>query len=251
MIKYPVCKILPEELEEVHVATNAIGAGSYGQCILKRFLRLGIQVVEKLLHDSNLAHIYQEAYYMQLFSHRCVPHLLGVQVKTKPFSIVMEFLGYGIESLTIHKLLYDTKFENVLSTMTHGDWCRVCYDITDALNHLHQKEYLHCDLKTDNVLVCNKKGYLIDFGKVRKIGNLTAKKYSSFFPHIAPEVLNGHPASIASDIYSLGKIIVAIGKKTKYDVLLSTGNIAANPLARKRTTLLRILTDLVPLMTKN
>ena len=62
---------MPKELEEVQVATNGIGAGSYGQCILKRFLRLGIQVVEKLLHDSNLAHIYQEAYYMQLFSHRC------------------------------------------------------------------------------------------------------------------------------------------------------------------------------------
>ena len=98
--------------------------------------------------------------------------------------------------------------------MTHGDWCRVCYNITGALNHLHQKGYLHCDLKTDNELVCNKKGYLIDFGKVRKIGNLSAKKYSIFSPHIAPEVLNGYPASIASDIYSLGKIIVAIGKKS-------------------------------------
>ena len=147
---------MPEELEN-SVGNNVIGAGSYGQCILKMFLRLGIQVVEKQLHDSNLAHIYQEAYYMQLFSHRCVPHLLGVQVKSKPFSIVMEFHGYGIESLTIHKILFDIKFENVLFTMSCGDWFRVCYDITDALSHLHQKEYLHCDLKTDNVLVCKKK----------------------------------------------------------------------------------------------
>lgn len=127
----------------------------------------------------------------------------------------------------------------------------LCYDITDALNHLHEKEYLHCDLKTNNVLVCKKKGYLIDFGKVRKIGNLTAKKYSSFYAHIAPEVLNGHPASTASDIYSLGKIIAAIGKNTKYDVLLSTGDMAANPIAHKRPSLLRVLTDLLPHITKN
>lgn len=240
---------MPEELEEV--STNVIGAGTYGQCTVKKFLRLGIQVVEKQLHDSNLEHIYQEAYYMQLFSHRCVPHLLGVQVKSKPYSIIMEFLGYGLESMTIYKLLYDKQFEHVRSVMSQGDWFRVCYDITDALNHLHEKEYLHCDLKTNNVLVCKKKGYLIDFGKVRKIGNLTAKKYSSFYAHIAPEVLNGHPASTASDIYSLGKMIAAIGKNTKYDVLLSTGDMAANPIAHKRPSLLRVLTDLLPHITKN
>ena len=102
------------------------------------FLRLGIQVVGKQLHETNLAHIYQEAYYVQLFSHRCVPRLLGVQVKSKPFSIVMEFLGYEIQLLTVHPLLFYIKFQNVLFTMSRGDWFRVYYDITYALSHLHK-----------------------------------------------------------------------------------------------------------------
>ena len=92
--KHPGCESMPEELKN-SVGPNVIGAGSYGQCALKNVLRLEIQVVEKQLHHSNLAHIYQGAYYMQLFSHRCVPHLLAVQVKSKPFPIVMEFLGMG------------------------------------------------------------------------------------------------------------------------------------------------------------
>ena len=53
--------MMPEELEN-SAGNNVIVAGSYGQCILKMFLRLEIQVVEKQVHDSNLAHIDQEAY---------------------------------------------------------------------------------------------------------------------------------------------------------------------------------------------
>ena len=96
LTNYPVTEIQADEHEEE--LNSDIGAGSYGQCKLKKFLRLGIQVVEKQLHQAELSHIYQEAYYMQLFSHRCIPPLLGVQVKSRPFSIIMEFLGYGNDS---------------------------------------------------------------------------------------------------------------------------------------------------------
>lgn len=126
----------------------------------------------------------------------------------------------------------------------------MCYDITDALDHLHQKGYLHCDIKTNNVLVCKKKGYLIDFGKVRKTENLIGKKYSSIYSHIAPEVLTGHPPSKASDVYSLGKVIGTIGKAIQNEFLLSIGNLSINPNACKRPTLLRLLTDFQPHMTK-
>ncbi len=36
---------------------------------------------------------------------------------------------------------------------------RVSYDIPDALHYSHEKGYLHCDLKSNNVSVCNQKGY--------------------------------------------------------------------------------------------
>ena len=62
------------------------------------------------LKESDLAELKKEAYYMQLFSHRCVPHLIGVQTQIKPYSLIMEFLGNETMSMTVHRLLFDFKF---------------------------------------------------------------------------------------------------------------------------------------------
>jgi serine/threonine protein kinase len=76
--------------------------------------------------------------------------------------------------------------------------------------YIHDKGYLHCDLKTNNVLVCNQKGYVIDFVKVT---SPQVKKYEITYPHIAPEVLIGKQVSKASYVYSLGKVIKVIGRE--------------------------------------
>jgi serine/threonine protein kinase len=99
---------------------------------------------------------------------------------------------------------------------------------------MHQKGYLHCDLKTNNVLISKKKGYVIDFGKVHKVTHSSAKKYKEAFSHIAPEVLQGSPASTASDVYSLGKILKAIAQEVNSTVLLHLGKTATSSDPRKR-----------------
>jgi serine/threonine protein kinase len=47
---------------------------------------------------------------------------------------------------------------------------------------MHQKGYLQCDLKSNNVLISKNKGY--DFGKVLKITHSSSKKYKEVFSHI-------------------------------------------------------------------
>ncbi len=156
-----------------------------------------------------------------MFAHRCVPYLFGITTQ-KPLSLIMEFVRKDLQSLTVHKLLYDKKSRSVLGGMSVPDWFHVCYDIADALHHIHEKGYLHCDIKTNNVLVSQSKtGYLIDFGKVKPILNPPAKKYAKSCNYIAPEVLNGSPPSPAGDIYSFGIIIKAIGETTG-DAMLKT-----------------------------
>ena len=54
-----------EELQDLEAGNTIIGAGSYGQCNLKKITMLGIQVVEKQLHESNLDEIYKDACYIQ------------------------------------------------------------------------------------------------------------------------------------------------------------------------------------------
>ncbi len=36
------------------------------------------------------------------------------------------------------------------------EWISVCVDIVESVKHMHSKGYLHCDLKTNNVLVFKK-----------------------------------------------------------------------------------------------
>lgn len=55
--------------------------------------------------------------------------------------------------------------EKVKSSPTNKDWLIIFHDITNALAHIHFKGFLHCGLKSNNVLVPDKHGQIIDFGK--------------------------------------------------------------------------------------
>jgi serine/threonine protein kinase len=114
-------------------------------------------------------------------------------------------------------------------------------NIADALDHMHQRGYLHCDIKSNNVLVAENKGYLIDLGKVCEISRPKVKKYREVYSHIAPEVLKGSPVAPASDTYSLGRILKEIGKTINSSILLQLAKAATNPNRTQRSTLMKIL----------
>ncbi|CAB4006339.1 serine threonine- kinase HT1-like [Paramuricea clavata] len=192
------CELLP--LEVNNSATIPVGSGTYGDCFLKTFKRFGITVVEKKLPTSDLKAVMNEAQCMNTLTHASIPYLLGVQIEEKPFSLVMQFVGdENLESVTIHKLLHQTIPKHLL--LSANEWISVLLDIAEALFHVHIKGFLHCDVKSNNVLVTGKKGFLIDFGKACLISRPKARKYTSFYNHIATEVLRGQPVSTSSDVF--------------------------------------------------
>ena len=145
--------------DELQIAnTDSIGGGVFGNCYLKKFTRLGINVVEKQLIDGNIDVLYKEAQRMEMFSHRCIPLLFGIQVEKNPLSLVMEFVGENSQSMTVHKLLFDSNATKIRSSMSIKYWLCVCYDTTDALDYMHQKGYLHCYLKNRQCFGFQKEG---------------------------------------------------------------------------------------------
>ena len=176
---------------------------------------------------------------MNALTHASIPYLLGVQIEEKPFSLVMQFLGEEKESVTVHKLLHQATIN--LLPLSVNEWISVLLDITDAIYHLHSKGFLHCDIKSNNVLVSGKKGFVIDFGKVCLISRPTARKYTSFYNHTATEVLRGQPVSTSSDVFSLGVVLYNVGMKLPSVCLESLGRRCKNTNPAARPTVPDIL----------
>ena len=73
-----------------------------------------------------------------------------------------------------------------------------------ALTYLHRRGIVHRDLKPDNVLVVDGKVQVLDFGLAVARGHLESSGVVGTFAFMAPEIIQGFPASEASDLYAVG-----------------------------------------------
>lgn len=83
--------------------------------------------------------------------------------------------------------------------------------VLHALSYLHRNGIVHRDLKPDNIVVINGRVKVLDFGLAVSQENLRDDENPvGTIAYIAPEVLQGRPASPASDLYTLGIIACEI-----------------------------------------
>lgn len=89
--------------------------------------------------------------------------------------------------------------------------------VVQALGYLHHQGFLHNDIKTSNILICQNSSqpYLIDFGLSHSWKSPQhSKQLAGTAYYIAPERIEGLPPSSASDLYSLGVLIYFLMTKT-------------------------------------
>jgi tRNA A-37 threonylcarbamoyl transferase component Bud32 len=80
---------------------------------------------------------------------------------------------------------------------------QVLADLLGALEWMHQRGFVHGDLKPAHLLVDERgRGRLLDLGLARPIG---APRRGGTLGYIAPEELAGAPTSIAGDLYAFGR----------------------------------------------
>ena len=76
-----------------------------------------------------------------------------------------------------------------------------------ALKHCHDRKILHRDLKSQNIFM-TKNGLIKmgDFGIARIAGGqqTTTGVVTATLNHAAPELLDGDPPTVASDVYGVG-----------------------------------------------
>ncbi|UZO00329.1 uncharacterized protein OCT59_001580 [Rhizophagus irregularis] len=87
------------------------------------------------------------------------------------------------------------------------------------LSNLHELGYFHGDFHSGNILHIGEGTFVSDFGLSGPSNEQKSdKKVYGVLPYIAPEVLNGKPYTLSSDIYSFGVVMaeVSSGKPPFY-----------------------------------
>src|ERR1051325_10093648 len=88
----------------------------------------------------------------------------------------------------------------------------VLSDIIEGLKAIHEKNMVHRDFHTGNILFedtyfVNNSVYISDMGLCGEVSNTDATKIYGVISYVAPEVLKGKPYTQAADIYSFGMIM--------------------------------------------
>lgn len=113
----------------------------------------------------------------------------GSILNTRELYLVMEFVDGQSEELQPPRT-----FERAVD---------IFQQVSDALKHMHQKGFVHADMKPNNIMVIDGRAKIIDLGQSCKSG--TVKERIQGTPdYIAPEQVHRRPITPKTDIYNLG-----------------------------------------------
>jgi eukaryotic-like serine/threonine-protein kinase len=193
-----------------------IGEGGMGRVYKVRHAQLGKPFALKLMQtafsgDSRARdHFYREARLASSLAHTNVVSIIdfGEDPRLGAF-MVMELL----EGETLSSRLKEGRFGMRAA-------CDVILQIAEALDYIHKRQIVHCDIKPDNILLVSTAPgerrrhhvKLLDFGLAR-LGSITPRTsqvVDGTPEYLAPERITGNSPTPSMDIYGLGVLAYEI-----------------------------------------
>lgn len=112
------------------------------------------------------------------------------------------------------ELVRGRTLEQVVSREGHfsaAEATRIGRELCGAVSAVHAAGLLHRDIKAHNVMLADDgRVVLMDFGTGREFSDGAVSDLAGTPLYVAPEVLDGQPAGIQSDVYSLGVLVFHI-----------------------------------------
>jgi len=180
-----------------------VGSGSFGTVYRAWDSRLEREVALKLLNGdasgSEAATTFlNEGRLLAKLRHPNVVTVHGADRHDGVVGIWMEF----VSGRTLKELIQEHgPFGSYEAALIGRDLCR-------ALTAVHQQGYLHRDIKAQNVMrEAGGRIVLMDFGTGAALASDGVHALAGTPAYLAPELLGGEPASVLSDIYSLGVLL--------------------------------------------
>lgn len=162
----------------------------------------------KILRDQYLqdkkfvARFKQEAYAAASLSHPNIVNVYDVGEEHGIHYIVLEYI--------VGRSLKECIESN--GPLDYKTAIKYAKGIASALNHAHNKNLVHCDVKSHNILIDTKGvAKITDFGIAKAVGQSNIienkKEVMGSVYYLAPEQATGGKVSPQSDVYSLGVVL--------------------------------------------
>jgi len=188
-----------------YVVEGQLGRGGMGRVLKVRHSALGKPFALKLIKSAIATNpkirelFYREARLASALTHDNICSIVDFgQDSHYGLFMVMELL----EGQTVHAKLKHS------GRLTPKVACDVMWQVGDAVRFIHGRQILHGDIKTENIFIVRTPAQrrlikLLDFGLSR--ADLGRDDGVDGTPeYLAPERIDGEPASQASDIYAMG-----------------------------------------------
>jgi eukaryotic-like serine/threonine-protein kinase len=135
----------------------------------------------------------REAAVLRTFAHPNIVRYLGMD---GPRHLLMEFLDGSPLSRAVR--------ERRKKRLSVADALRVGIHLGSALQHVHDRGFVHLDVKPSNIIVVHGRPVLFDFGTARLRNGKRPHCPVGTDPYIAPEECLRERVSPAADVFGLG-----------------------------------------------
>ncbi len=177
-----------------------LGRGSFATVYLAWDPALEREIALKVLHDEGRTDaMIQEARLLARVRHPNVVTVFGVDEYDGTVGLRMEY----VDGLTLKQALSSR------GPLGADEAALIGLDLCRAVAAVHKAGLLHRDIKVHNVMrEAGGRIVLMDFGAgAVRVAEDAARVRAGTPLYLAPEILDGQPSTIASDIYSLGVLL--------------------------------------------
>ncbi|MEC0183731.1 protein kinase [Paenibacillus peoriae] len=180
---------------------SLLGMGSYGLTYLCQDGQSGQEVAVKLPRPSKRAKAVQllqrEADIMQQMDHPYIPKLLERVKHPNGMYLVMEY----ISGRTLEELIFEEE-----RSFSERECIVYMLELMERVMYVHERGYIHRDIRIPNVLYREGKLYLIDFGLALAVGERQEDVFTeAMLDKRAPE---RQDVAVYSDLYDVGHLML-------------------------------------------
>ena len=200
---------LQTALGDAYRLERELGGGGMSRVFLAEEVRLGRQVVVKVLPPEMAAGVNVERFEreIRLAAQLQHPHIVPLLTAGSQGDLLYYIMPH-IEGQSLRERLGHER------ELPIGEAVRILRDVCDALAHAHHQGIVHRDIKPDNVLLSGKHALVTDFGVAKAVsqskgsGTLTSLGMALGTPaYMAPEQAAGDPrVDHRADLYAVGAL---------------------------------------------